>query len=111
MSRFIIKNTFSYVACTILYDSFSNLLNIYSGGKSIEYPETFLRLAYLYENGLLPELNEKGKNTGRKEQFINLLIDFITGKVNELPAITPDYWKRFDKWILNLCHIHNLKVG
>ena len=60
------------------------------------------KAAFLYENGLLPEIE------GKQGEFLDQLIDAGIGN-EALPPCNPGYWSSLNRWLDSLIAYHQLK--
>ncbi|OGV51313.1 MAG: DNA repair protein RecO [Lentisphaerae bacterium GWF2_44_16] len=106
LSSFILLNLHPMIECHVLYTAFKTALNRMSSEKSSVPWPALVKLAFLEENGFLPE---KDFGDG-KEKLLERLIAAAAGKI-EAPSLSPEYWARLARWIDSLCDYHDLKRG
>lgn len=98
---FIMRNKHYGVPCPVLYKSLLRYID--SLIKNKRYQQFFVKLAYLYENGLLPEeLAYSKEDQKRNKNFILLLINHILDG-SEFPILTENYYLKLERWINSLC--------
>ena len=108
ISSFLLNNTYANINCRLTYSALKHFLKYASQGQDFRYPQTMIKVVYLYEHGLIPEyIIDNGKEKSQK-RFINDLISYSIGQKKQLPTINIDYWDRFIFWINKLCDYHNL---
>ena len=103
-TRFLLRNVYPHVACYLVYSAFINMLKMYS--KGADFPSFFVRLVYLYENGLLPQQVE-GTDTYSAQKILKILINGSVGKLT-LPVIGEEYMIKLKRWIEYLCEFNDL---
>ncbi len=98
---FIMRNKHYGVSCPVLYKSLLRYIDSLTNNKRCQ--QFFIKLAYLYENGLLPEdLAYSQEDQKRNKNFLSLLINHILNG-SEFPALTREYYLILEKWINSLC--------
>lgn len=103
---FLMRNKHYGVSCPVLYKSLLRYID--SSLKNKQYPRFFIKLAYLYENGLLPEeLAHSREDQKRNKNFLSLLIKHIIND-KEFPTLTENYCLKLEKWIELLCASNDL---
>lgn len=104
IASFVLRNSQPEIPSPELYIAVKNAFGILSRGPTeIPYP-VLVRLVYLDEHGLLPELPDHDQ---AKAKLLAQLVNAARGKI-ELPDITADYWNIFGDWIDSLCRFNEL---
>lgn len=103
---FILKNKHYGIACPILYKSLLRYID--STAKNKPFQQFFIKLAYLYENGLLPEeLAHSQEDQQKNKNFLSLLINLIINDRNP-PVLPKEYCLKLEQWINSLCLLSEL---
>jgi len=109
-TKFLLKNIHPHVPCVRVYAAFNNLLQNTIDDQFNIYSINLVKLVYLHENGLLPDiLSTSGHDENRYQNFLNKIINYAEGKVNIIPQANTEYWVEFNKWVRNLCHYQELE--
>lgn len=104
IAAFVLRNSQPYVSSPALYLAVKHVFSLLSEKEmSLPFP-SLIRLTYLDEQGLLPEVPA---NDPFKIQLQAQLLEAALGN-NELPDINRDYWLKLSDWIDGLCRFHEL---
>ncbi len=108
IARFLLDNTQPDIPLPLTFDTLVNVLRHLSaapGGAgvwSMMQCAVLFKAAFLYENGLLPEVD------GTKGEFLEQLMD--AGINNDpLPECSQAYWRTLNGWLNSLIEYHQLK--
>ena len=106
VAQFLLDNTQTELPLPLTYDTLTNMLSHLSGNEPEPWSMTqcavLFKAAFLYENGLLPELE------GKQGEFLEQLIDAGIGG-GALPPCNPGYWTSLNRWLDGLIAYHQLK--
>jgi len=106
---FLLKNIHPHVSCSRVYKAFNNLLQNTIDDEFEIYSINLIKLVYLHENGLLPDiLSSSGCNENRYQNFLNRILNYAVNASNTIPQANNEYWVEFNKWVRNMCHYHEL---
>ena len=105
---FLLKNSAPAVPLPLTYDALRCVLGQLAlppdapDRWTMEQCAVVIRVTYLYENGLLPEV--------KSEKEGNFLENLVAAGVesSQLPACRADYWKTLNHWLGDLCEFHHL---
>jgi DNA repair protein RecO len=107
ISSFIFSNTRPFVSTVGTYKALIQAFEGLSEKRKSAIPWYMLvKLAFLYDNGFLPEV--ENDDSGRQELLHSLLLA-STG-FDLFPDISPEYLEVFSAWIDNLCRYHDLGI-
>ena len=116
ISDFILKNSAPDLPSPLVYDALRNILRNWAlQGEKQDFPWTnrqcsvIIKTSYLYENGLLPELDEpETKAAYRQQQIIETIIEG-GNEGRALPALNAAWWEQLNKWLNHIIKQHQLK--
>ena len=104
---FIFSNTHPFISVPGTFKSVCKAFESLSEAEDSSVPWYMLvKLAFLYENGFLPEIEQDA--SGRLE-LLNAMLLASTG-FRPLPDVDDNYMKAFHGWIDNVCRYHDLKI-
>ena len=113
---FILKNSVPDLPSPLIYEAMKNILHNWAlEGKKQEYPwsniqcSVIIKTSYLYENGLLPELDDPENETAYHHQQIIERIIECGNEGTPLPNLNDAWWKQLNKWLNHLIKNHQLK--
>jgi recombinational DNA repair protein (RecF pathway) len=105
---FLLRNAAPGVPMPYTYDTLRSVLIQLSGG-TVEAPwdltqcSVVLKAAFLYENGMLPEVEDP-----RRNEFLEELV--AAGIENSpLPECRPEYWNALNNWLSSLLDCNGFK--
>lgn len=109
IGSFLLKNAVPAVPQPLTYDALRCILGQLSLPDdaaerwTMEQCAVVIRVTYLYENGMLPEVKSEKEN-----DFLENLV--AAGVENSpLPKCRPDYWQTLNRWLRDLCEFHHLQ--
>ncbi|MBS1371609.1 MAG: hypothetical protein HPZ91_16825 [Lentisphaeria bacterium] len=109
IGSFLLKNAVPAVPQPLTYDALRCILEqlaLPDGAPerwTMEQCAVVIRVTYLYENGLLPEVKSEKEN-----DFLETLV--AAGVENSpLPECQPGYWRTLNRWLSDLCDFHHLQ--
>lgn len=102
---FALRNSQPDVPSPELYDAVKNAFLILMQEEAKIPYHILVKLVYLDEHGLLPELPD---NNQEKAKLLEQLLNAGRGK-GELPLINLEYWDQFSNWIDTLCRFNELR--
>lgn len=102
--NFLLRNEHYGVSCKLVYSALINHLErvIQKSHTSIMY----IKLAYLFENGLLSHSLTSSENDGeiRAQAAVKMILAFAVGATDKLNlSLSQEYSSRLEKWIESLC--------
>ena len=109
IGSFLLKNAVPAVPQPLTYDALRCILDQLS--RPADAPERWtmeqcavvIRATYLYENGMLPEVQSE-----RESDFLENLVAAGV-ECSALPECRPDDWKTLNRWLGDLCDYHHLQ--
>ncbi|MBN2643152.1 MAG: recombination protein O N-terminal domain-containing protein [Victivallales bacterium] len=114
LARFVLDNTEKSLPCPELYGAMNHVLACLCG----DHTDTLMtrhqcsllvRLAYLNENGLLPEqLSDDPKADQLQHRLMAVLLETAQGDL-PLPRLEDSYWRQLEEWSIQLCRYNGLK--
>ncbi len=114
LGKFALENSSPQLPCPELCGAMLFILNTLSG--NCENPPTagqcrlLIRLAYLNENGLLPDtLSHDPHKNDMQQRLMAILLEAAQGDM-PLPKLQDDYWSQLENWSSQLCVFHDLKM-
>ena len=106
IAQFLLDNTQPDLPLPLTFDTLANVLSHLAGREAEPWSMTqcavLFKAAFLYENGLLPEIE------GKQGEFLEQLIDAGIGN-ETLPPCNPGYWTSLNRWLDGLIAYHQLK--
>ncbi|MDD3117642.1 MAG: recombination protein O N-terminal domain-containing protein [Victivallales bacterium] len=114
LGKFALDNSSPQLPCPELCGAMVFVLGAL-GGSGDAIPTAgqcrlLVRLAYLNENGLLPEaLNADAGKNEMQQRLMAVLLEAAQGDM-PLPPLTEDYWQQLEEWSGQLCRFHGLKM-
>jgi len=114
LGAFALDNSSPDLPCPELYGALKHLLAVLCGYSQMERTPVqmrlLLRLAYLNENGLLPEaFSDDPRKDELQQRLMAILLEAAQGEM-PLPALPDAYWLQLEGWTRQLCAYHNLKL-
>lgn len=103
LSAFLQANTRPMLETPQTYRAFRILLGNYAAGSAAEPWKMLLKLAFLNENGLVPE--PEGTN---EEELLAHLLAASQGE-EEPPELAPEYLDRLSRWVDSLLTHHGFR--
>jgi len=110
IAKFITANTHPLVAMPILYRASKNALSKLSAGSSGIPWGTLIKLVFLYEQGLLPDVlsgKDNKESEDDKQKLLRDLLELACG--DDSINVDCSYWPLFTPWINSLCDFQNIK--
>lgn len=104
IASFVLRNSQPDMSAPELYKALKHVFSILATEKMTLPYTALIKLVYLYEEGLLPELPERDDV---KTQLLADLLGAASGK-NKLPDLDQEYWQQLNIWIEMLCKFHEL---
>lgn len=115
IAAFVLKNTHPDAASPKLYAALKNALSNFSrktDNNTLLLPDftgSLVKLVFLHEHGLLPEIPENtGTETGREKKKILELFLSSAIEGGAFPETGENYRRKICAWINSLCAYHNL---
>ncbi len=108
IGAFLLKNAAPALPMPFTYDTLKNVLARLclpmecGGAWSLEQCAAVMRLSYLYENGLLPEISD----AAQLEMIENLVSAGVENTA--MPAAGAEYFRVLNRWLVQLCDYHQL---
>lgn len=111
IAQFVTANTQPMLQMPLLYAALKNIFTALAA-ESINSPWfTFVKLVYLYEQGLLPDTlcgSESRQAEAEKELLLQSIIQYAC-EGGELD-VDPSYWPLFSSWVDSLCSFNGLSL-
>ena len=116
IADFILKNSAPDLPSPLVYDALRNILRNWAlEGNKQKFPWTrlqcsvIIKVSYLYENGLLPDLGEpETERAYQQQQIIETIIECGNEGI-PLPHLNDSWWNQLNKWLNQLIKHHQLK--
>jgi len=114
LGAFALDNAAPELPCPELYGALKHLLAVWCGYSAMEKTPTqarlLVRLAYLNENGLLPEVfyDDPAKDE-LQHRLLAILLEAAQGEMS-LPKLPDPYWQQLENWTAQLCLYHQLRM-
>ena len=102
---FTLRNSQPDIPSPVLYNALKNIFETLADSETIIPYTALIKLVYLDEHGLLPEVPE---NDQTKKELLSQLLKVGKEKA-QIPEISEKYWKVLETWIDSLCHFHELR--
>ena len=112
ITKFLSANTQPHLAVPMLYTAAKNSLAQLSVCKQAVPWAAIVKLVYLFEQGLLPELlggEGSRESEESKRELLDRIICFALGKL-DVPEINLNYWRILGEWVDSLCSYHGLRM-
>jgi DNA repair protein RecO len=103
ISKFVLRNSQPANPSPETYNALKTAFQLLSEGNDL-YCSPLVKLIYLSEHGLLPELPEERK---KESELLAQLIEVAKGK-NKLPNISKEYMDDINSWIDSICKFNEL---
>lgn len=104
IAAFVLRNSKPDVPSPEVYKAVKNIFSKMAKKEMIIPTVALIKLVYLDEHGLLPEIPDGDFD---KTKLQERLIGLALGK-NGIPEINQAYWQELSDWIDALCHFHEL---
>ncbi len=116
-ASFLLRHSRPMLEMPLAYGAFRNMLLHLEGGESNCIWRMLVKLAFLYEGGLIPEGrtedwgNEHFLSDSGRSEVLRRLIAFASGEENGegIKEFSPGYVRRLSSWVDALCRYHSLK--
>ncbi len=113
MAKFALENSAQNLPCPELFGAMTHILSVLCGYTDIilspQQCRLLFRLAYLNENGLLPDqLSNDPKKDQLQHRLMAILLEAAQGDM-PLPNLDNSYWNQLTDWTRQLCEYHGLK--
>lgn len=115
LGNFALENSSPELPCPELYGAVKHVLASLCGYTDSERTpdqcRMLVRLAYLNENGFLPEaFSDNPRKDDLQHRLMAILLEAAQGEM-PLPDLPDSYWKQMADWTFQLCNYHHLKMA
>lgn len=108
LCSFISHNSRPMMEAHELYAALKNCFQGLSGEHQNIPWCALVKLIYIYENGLLPDIGPHSNHSESEQELLAKLIEAAAGRIFP-PLLGKDYWNQLAFWIEDLCRYHNLE--